>query len=219
MDELTESIGERGILTPLILKPKEDDPCEYEIISGHRRFHAAKKAGLETVPAFIYDVSKEEAAIMVVDSNLHRERILPSEKAFAYKLKYEALKRQGARTDLTSCQAGAKLRTDEAVAEKSDDSARQIQRYIRLTNLVPDLLNMIDENKIAFSVGVELSYLNEETQYTLLGDMEELDCTPSYSQASQMHKNFVAGTLTEESIGELLRQEKPNQRETIKFSA
>ena len=111
------------------------------------------------------------------------------------------------------------MRTDEAIAEKSDDSARQIQRYIRLTNLVPDLLNMMDENKIAFSVGVELSYLNEEIQYTLLGDMEELDCTPSYSQASQMHKNFVAGTLTEESIGELLRQEKPNQKETIKFSA
>lgn len=207
MDALVTSINERGILTPLMLRPREDIPYEYDIISGHRRFHAAKKAGLETVPAFVFDVSRDEAAIMVVDSNLHREHILPSEKAFAYKLKADALNHQG-----KACgQVGHKSRDDIS----SEDSGRQVQRYIRLTNLIPELLDMLDEEKIAFSVGVELSYLSDDMQYVLLDQIEALDCTPSYAQANHMHKEFVAGTLTEERISEMMTAEKPNQKEKI----
>ena len=214
MNNLIESIREQGILSPLIVRPLENTKDEYEVISGHRRLHAAMKAGLETVPAFIYDISRDEAAVMVVDSNLHREHILPSEKAFSYKLKYEALKHQGA-----SCQVGTKLRTDEEIAENSNDSARQIQRYIRLTNLISELLDLMDKNKIAFSVGVELSYLNEDKQYTVLGLIEELDCTPSYAQANRMHKDFIASVLTDDSIEEMLSADKPNQRPAYKVSA
>ena len=156
MNSLIESVQEQGITSPLIVRPLEGTTNEYEIISGHRRFRAAQKAGLSEVPAFIRPVSRDEAAIMLVDSNLHREHILPSEKAYAYKMKYDALKRQGKRTDLTSSQVETKLRTDKIIAIEAGESRNQIQRYIRLTNLIPELLELMDEGKMAFSVGVEL---------------------------------------------------------------
>ena len=212
MESLIQSILERGVLTPILVREREHDPYEYDIIAGHRRVHAARKAGLRSVPAFICNVSRDEAAIMVVDSNLHRERILPSEKARAYKMWYDAKKRQRERTDLTSCQDGAKLRTDEMLAEITNESARQIQRYLRLNELIPELLELMDENKIALGVGVELSYLPDELQYIVLGQIEELDCTPSYAQANHMHKEAAAGTLTETRISEMMEQEKPNQK-------
>ena len=218
MNNLIESIREQGILSPLIVRPLENTADEYEVISGHRRLHAAIKAGLETVPAIIYDISRDEAAVMVVDSNLHREHILPSEKAFSYKLKYEALKHQGKRTDLTSEQIAPKL-TTELIAEQDGTSKDTVKRYIRLTNLISELLDLMDKNKIAFSVGVELSYLNEDKQYTVLGLIEELDCTPSYAQANRMHKDFIAGILTDNSIEEMLSADKPNQRPAYKVSA
>ena len=216
MNNLIESIREQGILSPLIVRPLENTADEYEVISGHRRLHAAMKAGLETVPAFVYEISRDEAAVMVVDSNLHREHILPSEKAFSYKLKYEALKHQGKRTDLTSEQIAPKL-TTELIAEQDGTSKDTVKRYIRLTNLISELLDLMDKNKIAFSVGVELSYLDEDKQYTVLGLIEELDCTPSYAQANRMHKDFIAGNLTDASIEEMLSADKPNQRETLKI--
>ncbi len=218
MNNLIESIREQGILSPLIVRPLENTANEYEVISGHRRLHAAMKAGLETVPAIIYDISRDEAAVMVVDSNLHREHILPSEKAFSYKLKYEALKHQGKRTDLTSEQIAPKL-TTELIAEQDGTSKDTVKRYIRLTNLISELLDLMDKNKIAFSVGVELSYLDEDKQYTVLGLIEELDCTPSYAQANRMHKDFIAGILTDNSIEEMLSADKPNQRPAYKVSA
>ena len=183
-----------------------------QLYGRHRRFRAAQKAGLAEVPAFIRPVSRDEAAIMVVDGNLHREHILPSEKAFAYKMKYEAMRHQG-----TSCQFGTKSRTDEMIAEKSNDSARQIQRYIRLTNLIPELLKLMDEGKIAFSVGVELSYLDEDLQHNLLDVIERDDCTPSYSQAFRMHKAVRDGLISPRLIELVMSEEKANQRETLKI--
>jgi ParB family chromosome partitioning protein len=212
MYNLIESIQQQGIMTPLIVRTLENTTDEYEIISGHRRFHAAQKAGLSTVPAFIRPVSRDEAAIMLVDSNLHREHILPSEKAFAYKIKYEALRHQG-----TSCQVGTKSRTDDIIAEKATDSARQIQRYIRLTKLIPEILNMVDEQRIAFSVGVELSYLTEAEQYNLLKSIELVDKTPSLSQAIQMKKLSQIGRLDSKTIERINSEEKPNQKEKISF--
>ena len=212
MNSLIESVQQQGIMTPLIVRPLEGTTDEYEIISGHRRFRAAQKAGLAEVPAFIRPVSRDEAAIMVVDSNLHREHILPSEKAFAYKMKYEAMRHQG-----TSCQFGTKSRTDEMIAEKSNDSARQIQRYIRLTNLIPELLKLMDEGKIAFSVGVELSYLDEDLQHNLLDVIERDDCTPSYSQAFRMHKAVRDGLISPRLIENIMSEDKANQRETLKI--
>ena len=212
MNRLIESVQQQGIMTPLIVRPLEGTTDEYEIISGHRRFRAAQKAGLAEVPAFIRPVSRDEAAIMVVDSNLHREHILPSEKAFAYKMKYEAMRHQG-----TSCQFGTKSRTDEMIAEKSNDSARQIQRYIRLTNLIPELLKLMDEGKIAFSVGVELSYLDEDLQHNLLDVIERDDCTPSYSQAFRMHKAVRDGLISPRLIENIMSEDKANQRETVKI--
>ena len=212
MNNLIESIQQQGIMTPMIVRPLEGTTDEYEIISGHRRFRAAQKAGLSEVPAFIRPVSRDEAAIMLVDSNLHREHILPSEKAFAYKMKYEAIRHQG-----TSCQVGTKSRTDDILAENATDSARQIQRYIRLTNLIPEILNMVDEQRIAFSVGVELSYLTEYEQQDLLEAIELDDKTPSLSQAIQMKKLSQAGTLDSETIELIISEEKPNQREKISF--
>ena len=217
MNQLVESIQTQGIAEPLLVRPMENTADEYEVISGHRRLRAAQKAGLTEVPAFIHAINRDEAAILLVDCNLHREHLLPSEKAFAYKLKYDAMKRQGYRSDLTSCQVGTKLRTDEAIAESTDESARQIQRYIRLTNLIPELLDIMDEGKIAFSVGVELSYLPESMQRNLLSDMEALDCTPSYAQAVRLHKEYNASQLREDRIGELLSEPKPNQKETLKL--
>lgn len=190
---------------------------EYEIISGHRRFRAAQKAGLTEVPAFIRPVSRDEAAIMVVDSNLHREHLLPSEKAFAYKLKLEAMSRQGYRSDLTSNQVGRRLETADIIAEQSDESKTQIRRYIRLTKLIPELLNLMDEGKIAFSVGVELSYLDKNLQHNLLDIIERDDCTPSYSQAFRMHKAVRDGLISPRLIENIMSEDKANQRETLKI--
>ena len=217
MEALAESIREYGVLNPLLVRRMEGSETDYELISGHRRAYAAAKAGLETVPAFIVSLDRNEAAIALVDSNLHREHILPSEKAFAYKLKMEAMKRQGRRTDLTSCQLGTKLRTDDQIAETADESARQIQRYIRLTNLIPALLDQMDEGKIAFSVGVELSYLDEQAQYDLLDAMERNDCTPSYAQAVRLHRAYNNGTLDRWLIETTLAEPKPNQKEHIRL--
>lgn len=211
MNTLIESIQTQGILSPLIVRPIENTD-KYEVISGHRRLHAAQKAGITEVPALIYALDRDSAAIAVVDSNLHREHILPSEKAFAYKMKYEAMKHQG-----TSCQLGTKLCTDEQLAEKANDSARQIQRYIRLTHLIPELLEFMDENRMALSVGVELSFLDEQSQRNVLEQCEMNDCTPSYSQAWRMHKADREGTLTKAAIQTIMSEEKANQRETVKI--
>ena len=216
MNSLIESVQQQGIMTPLIVRPLEDTTDEYEIISGHRRFRAAQKAGLAEVPAFIRPVSRDEAAIMVVDSNLHREHLLPSEKAFAYKLKSEALKHQGQRTDLTSEQLAPKLST-ELIADQEGTSKDTVKRYIRLTKLIPDILKMVDEQRIAFSVGVELSYLTEYEQQDLLEAIELEDKTPSLSQAIQMKKLSQAGKLDSDTISKIISEEKPNQREKISF--
>ena len=220
MNELIQSVQQHGILSPLIVRPIEGKTDEYEIISGHRRFRAAQKAGLTEVPAVIYALNRDEAAIMLVDSNLHREHLLPSEKAFAYKLKYDALKHQGRRTDLTSGQIVPKsdsARSSALIGELSGESYKTVQRYIRLTELIPELLDLMDEGKIAFSVGVELSFLDDASQYTLLDIIERDNCTPSYSQAYHMHKAFNNECLTKTHMERLMSQEKPNQRETVKI--
>ena len=217
MNSLIESVQQQGIMTPLIVRPLEGTTDEYEIISGHRRLRAAQKAGLTEVPAFIRPVSRDEAAIMVVDSNLHREHLLPSEKAFAYKLKLEAMSRQGYRSDLTSNQVGRRLETADIIAEQSDESKTQIRRYIRLTKLIPELLNLMDEGKIAFSVGVELSYLDKNLQHNLLDIIERDDCTPSYSQAFRMHKAVRDGLISPRLIENIMSEDKANQRETLKI--
>ena len=217
MNTLIESIQTQGILSPLIVRPMENTTDEYEVVSGHRRLHAAVKAGLETVPAFIYALDRDAAAIAVVDSNLHREHILPSEKAFAYKMKLDAMSRQGYRSDLTSDQVGRKLETAEIIAQQSDDSKSQVRRYIRLTYLIPELLDWMDEGKIALSVGVELSFLSDEAQYGVLEECELYDCTPSYSQAFHMKNLYNDGNLSRYEISKMLSQEKPNQRETLKI--
>ena len=211
MNTLIESIQTQGVLSPLIVRPIENTE-EYEVISGHRRLHAAQKAGITEVPALIYALDRDAAAIAVVDSNLHREHILPSEKAFAYKLKYEALKHQG-----TSCQVGTKSRTDEQIAENANDSARQIQRYIRLTYLVPEFLEKMDKGEIALSVGVELSFLDESSQREVLEQCAINDCTPSYSQAWRVHKADREGTLTTAVIQTVMSEEKANQKARLKI--
>ena len=216
MNQLVESIQTQGIAEPLLVRPLENTVDEYEVISGHRRLRAAQKAGLTEVPAFIHPINRDEAAILLVDCNLHRDHILPSERAFAYKLKHDAMKRQGYRSDLTSERIAPKL-TTERIAEQDGISKDVVKRYIRLTHLIPPLLDMMDEGKIAFSVGVELSYLDESLQRSLLSDMEALDCTPSYAQAVRMHKEYSTGQLREDRIGELLSESKPNQRETLKL--
>ena len=213
MNALIESIQEQGILSPLVVRPIENTN-EYEVISGHRRLHAAEKAGIIEVPALIYALDRDAAAIAVVDSNLHRKHILPSEKAFAYKMKMDALSHQGKRTALTSDQLGPKL-TAEVISDS--DSASQVKRYIRLTHLVPQLLDCMDEGRMAFSVGVELSYLNDEFQYAVLDAMTEEDCTPSYAQAVRMRNLFRKDTLTEDEIYAIIRQEKANQKEKLKI--
>lgn len=214
MDSLETSILEKGILSPLIVRHLENTGDEYELISGHRRYYAATRAGITELPALVHNISRDEAAIMLVDSNLHREHILPSEKAFAYKLKLDALSRQGKRTELTCGQNGHKSR-DAVDAEKS---GRQIQRYIRLTKLIPQLLDLVDSKRIAFSVGVELSYLNEHLQQELAFLISLNDCTPSYSQANRMHKMMNEGTLDEDALYAIMREEKPNQRERVSIS-
>ena len=215
MDQLVFSILTQGMLTPISVRPIEND--EYEVISGHRRLHACKKAGIEMVPALIYSLDRDAATIAMVDSNLHREKILPSEKAFAYKLKMEAMSRQGQRADLTSGQVGPKFRTDELIAQESPDSARQIKRYIRLTELIPEILQMVDNGKIALTPAVELSYLNRQEQQDLLETMESEDCTPSLSQAIQMKKLSQSGELDIDRIFDILREPKANQIDKISF--
>ena len=213
MNALIESVQTQGILMPLIVRPIENT-AEYEVISGHRRLHAAQKAGILEVPALIYALDRDAAAIAVVDSNLHREHILPSEKAFAYKLKMEALSHQGKRTDLTSDRTGPKL-TAASISES--DSATQVKRYIRLTHLIPELLTLMDENKMALSVGVELSFLDEQSQREVLEQCGINDCTPSYAQAVRMRKAYNYSALTADAIRSILSEEKANQRETVKI--
>ena len=217
MNNLICSIQEQGILTPIIIRPIENTD-EYEVISGHRRLHATVKAGMKEVPAFIYAVTRDEAAIMLVDSNLHREHILPSEKAFAYKLKLEAIKRQGERTDLTSDQVGRKLESAELIANKSDDSKTQVRRYIRLTYLIPELLELVDEKRIAFTPAVEFSYLTDEEQYALLDAIELEERTPSLSQAVRFKKLSQTGELSYEDIEIIMQEDKANQKPMFKVS-
>ena len=216
MNTLIESVQTQGILSPLIVRPIENTE-EYEVISGHRRLHAAVKAGITEVPALIYALDRDSAAIAVVDSNLHREHILPSEKAIAYKLKMEALSHQGKRTDLTSTQPVAKLRTGDIVGETLNESRETVRRFIRLTHLIPELLDLMDEGKIALMVGEALSYLGDEEQYAVLEECEMNDCTPSYAQAVEMKKQYQNGNLSADMIGEILSREKANQKETIKI--
>ena len=218
MNTLIESVQMQGILSPLIVRPIENTD-EYEVISGHRRLHAAQKAGIVEIPALIYALDRDSAAIAVVDSNLHREHILPSEKAFAYKLKMEALSHQGKRTDLTSTQPVAKLRTGDIVGETLNESRETVRRFIRLTHLIPELLDLMDESKIALMVGEALSFLGDEEQYAVLEQCEMNDCTPSYAQAVEMKKQYQNGNLSADMIGEILSREKANQRETIKISS
>ena len=219
MDTLVESIREHGILTPLIVRPLEGFPNEYEVISGHRRLHAAKRAGISAVPAFIHTVSHEEAAIQLVDSNLHREHILPSEKAFAYKLKMDALKQQGRRTDLTSSQVATKFDAAAEIGSAAKESRDTVYRYIRLTHMIPPLLELMDEGRMALSVGVELSYLSQHEQRAVADAIELYDCTPSYSQACRMRKEselLYAGD-TAKIVASVLSEPKPNQREQIRL--
>ena len=212
MNTLIESVQIQGILSPLIVRPIENTD-EYEVISGHRRLHAAQKAGITEVPALIYALDRDAAAIAVVDSNLHREHILPSEKAFAYKLKRDAMAHQGR----TSPQLGEKSLTVEKIGAKAGDSKNQVLRYIRLTHLIPELLDLMDEGKIALMVGEALSYLGDKEQYTVLEQCEMNDCTPSYAQAVEMKKRYQVGQLTADNISEILAREKADQREMIKI--
>lgn len=214
MNTLIESIQTQGILSPLIVRPIEDTE-EYEVISGHRRLHAAQKAGITEVPALIYALDRDAAAIAVVDSNLHREHILPSEKAFAYKLKADALKHQGQRTDITSEQIAPKLST-EVIGEQEGISKDTVKRYIRLTYLIPEFLEKMDKGEIALSVGVELSFLDESSQREVLEQCAINDCTPSYSQAWRMHRADRESALTKATIQTVMSEEKANQREMVK---
>ena len=207
MEQLVYSIITQGLLTPISVRPIENN--EYEVISGHRRLHACKKAGIETVPALIYALDRDEATIAMVDSNLHREEVLASEKAFAYKLKMEAIRHQG-----TSGQLGQKWTRDEI---SDSDSGRQVQRYIRLTELIPEILRMVDDGKIALTPAVELSYLTKQEQQDLLESMESEDCTPSLSQAIQMKKLSQLGFLDMDKIFAILREPKANQQDKISF--
>lgn len=213
MCSLIESIQQQGVISPIVVRPLENTDDKYEIISGHRRLRASQKAGLEMVPAFIYAVNRDEAAIMLVDSNLHREHILPSERAFAYKLKFDAIKRQGERTDLTSVQVGPKLAVDEISKE---DSASQVKRYIRLTYLIPEILDLVDEGKIALTPAVEISFLPDKEQYALLGVIEVEERTPSLSQAVRFKKLSRAGELSDEQIEAIMQEDKPNQKPMFK---
>lgn len=215
MDALAESIKMHGVVSPIIVRPLENTTDEYEIISGHRRVMASRKAGIIEIPALIVSLDRDAAAIVLVDSNLHREHILPSEKAFAYKMKAEALAHQGFRADLTSVQLAPKLATEQ-IAEDAGTSKDTIKRYIRLTNLIPEILLYVDEGRISFTPAVELSYLNEQEQYDLLEQMELNDCTPSLSQACRFKKISQEEGLTPEVIAAVMSEEKANQREMFK---
>ena len=215
MEQLVESIKRNGVMTPATVRLKEDGRSE--LISGHRRKKACELAGFETLKCEVKELTRDEAIIVMVESNLQRSVILPSEKAFAYKMRLEAMKRQGERSDLTSSPMGTKLRSDAELAEKVGESRNQIQRYIRLTELVPEILQMVDERQIAFRPAVEISYLTEEQQYTLLEAMEYNDATPSLAQAIKMKKYNQDGKLTSEVIQSIMEEEKPNQKEKPAF--
>ena len=214
MMQLVESVKERGIITPVTLRPKEDG--RYEIVSGHRRKKACELAGFETVKAEVREMTRDEAIILMVESNFQRSQILPSEKAFAYKMRLEAMKRQGQRSDLTLSPVGTKFdRSSEAITEETGDSRNQIHRYIRLTNLVPELLDLVDEGKIKMRPAVELSYLDEDSQRAVVDEIDLNQATPSHDQTIRMRKFFTDGKLTPEVVSAIMSEEKPNQREKI----
>lgn len=215
MEQLVFSVLTQGLLTPIVVRATETD--EYEVISGHRRLRACQKAGIETVPALIYSMDRDAAIIALVDSNLHREHLLPSEKAFAYKMKMEAMSHQGQRSDLTSLQVATKLDSASSIGKSQGESRDQVFRYIRLTHLIPEILQMVDEKKIALTPAVELSYLTESQQRDLLETMESEDCTPSLSQSQQLKKLSQSGVLNMDRILELLQQPKANQEEKLRF--
>ena len=215
MAEMVDSIRKYGVLVPALVRPKEDGG--YEMVAGHRRKFAAALAELTEIPCIVRNLTDDEATIIMVDSNLQRETILPSEKAFAYKMKLDAMKRQGQRNDLTSRPLDTKSRSDEQLAKDSPDSARQIQRFIRLTELIPSVLQMVDDGKIAFRPAVELSYLSKEQQESLYSTMECEDCTPSLAQAIKMKEFSKDGKLTDEVILSIMQEEKPNQKEQFKM--
>ena len=216
MEELSNSINDVGVLVPAIVRKKDDG--KYEMISGHRRKMASQMANKETIPCIVKDLTDDEATLIMVDSNLQREEILPSEKAFAYKMKLEALSHQGKRTDLTLSQVGKKLNAYEELATEQGESRNQIHRYIRLTELIPELLDKVDEKIIAFNPAVELSYLKQDEQYVLLDCIDYNDCTPSLAQAIHLKKMSQEGTLTTEKIESLMEQDKPNQNPKLKIS-
>ena len=218
MEALAESIKEHGIVSPVIVRPLENTTDEYEIISGHRRVMASRKAGISEVPALVVSLDRDAAAIVLVDSNLHREHILPSEKAYAYKMKAEALAHKGFRADLTSGQLAPKLATEQ-IANDVGTSKDTVKRYIRLTNLIPEILQYVDEGRISFTPAVELSYLNEQEQQDLLEQIEQNDCTPSLSQACRFKKISQGEGLTPEVIAEIMEEEKANQKERVKIPA
>ena len=213
MQRTVESVEQYGVLSPLIARPRPEGG--YEIISGHRRQHAAQLAGLETLPVIVRQMDDDAAVLLMVDSNLQRENILPSERAFAYKMKLEALKNQGARSDLTSSQIGTKLRADEKVAQDLGESRNQVQRFIRLTNLIPELLDMVDEKKIAFNPAVELSYLDESQQRDFLEAMNDTQNAPSLSQAQQLKKMAQQGDFSYEKAFDVMGQEKKSEKDTV----
>lgn len=217
MDNLVESIKDQGIISPLIVRPMEGKADEYEVISGHRRLHAAVKAGLSEIPALIYPLDRNQAIIAVVDSNLHREKLLPSEKAFAYKMKLEAISKQGQRNDLTLLQVATKSDSAAEIGKATNESRDQVFRYIRLTNLIPELLQKVDAGVIAFSPAVELSYLTEEQQKILIDAMALNDCTPSHAQSIRLKKLAQQGALSSSDIYEIMSEEKANQQEHIRF--
>ena len=216
LSELAESIKEFGIVTPIITRPKEDG-SGYEIIAGQRRVRASELAGINTVPAFVLPLDRDRAIITLVDSNLQRENILPSERSFAYKMKSEAMKRQGFRTDLTSSQVGTKLRTDDKVAQGFGVGRMTVQRFIRLTELIPPILQMVDEGKIALTPAVELSFLKKDEQENLFATMESEEATPSLSQAQRMKSLSQSGWLDMDTIFAIMTEEKGNQKETVKI--
>ena len=217
LSELAESIKEFGIVTPIITRPKEDGNG-YEVIAGQRRIRASELAGINTVPAFVLPLDRDRAIITLVDSNLQRENILPSERAFAYKMKSEAMKRQGFRTDLTSSQVGTKLRTDDKVAQGFGVGRMTVQRFIRLTELIPPILQMVDEGKIALTPAVELSFLKKDEQENLFATMESEEATPSLSQAQRMKQLSQSGRLDMDTIFAIMTEEKGNQKETLKIN-
>ena len=214
-DLLVESISNLGVLTPIIVRSLDDG--QYEIISGHRRAEACKRLGIETIPCIVKELTRDEATVILVDLNLQRDEVLPSEKAHAYKMKMDALKNQGARTDLTSTQSVSKFRTAEEVGKENNESRETVRRYIRLTYLIPEILKLVDEGRIAFTPAVELSYLPSEEQNEVYGFYENEEVTPSYSQTVRMKKLYSEGMLTSDRISEIMAEAKANQKDFLKI--